>query len=720
MADPDKYRNLFVRDNPYEREVAVHEYYVQDAVKYLTTMTGAPEEEAREFVKAQLRPGGKFPFKTPAVEFLERQDNGDREQKRDTLYNFINKSLKEEEIIAPTFTTYVNPNKQKSLLSEYIEDNIAKRGKAKKEMFVAEGAGDMVLMAVKEVEQKGKKLANNAISGGHVSPSTPLYNKTAHSTLTSTCRTTSAYGNANNEKFLSGNRHYHHYQVVINNIVAIINNYDRALVQSVVERYNLHLPTAEEAALCVAYSARLYWWDKKQMELVMALLEKLTPLDRAAFVYSGDMYHLRKHNHDFVFAFLTRLSNKVVGQHPDYMAVINKAPELYVNLAHQICRDEMKGFAKKYREMNESEDGRRRLHTLACTIENIADTIMEHHDLVRAFWMPEILPASVAYFPESIRRVALTSDTDSTIFTVQDWMIWYNDGVFEFNDRTHAVYVSVVTLASATITHVLAKMSANLGIIKEHQSKIKMKSEYTFDVFIPTQLGKHYFACISCQEGNVYKDLKWEIKGAQLRSANAPRHIIETATKMMQEIIQSVLNNKQLSLQYYLTWVADIERSIEASLKAGKMEFLRSGSIKDSGSYAGEPSESPYQHHFFWNEVFGPKYGTMGDPPYETFKISTITDKPSKMKEWLEKMQDKELKERLQAYLTKYGKTGMGTFHFPKEILYAKGIPQEVIDVIDVENVQADICRIFYIVIETLGYYAMGDKMKRLLSKSGY
>lgn len=712
-----KFNNLFVRDEPYAREVLVHEYYIEDAVKYLTTMMPeASEQQAREWLRNQLRPDGKFHFKPPATEYLERQDNGDRQLKRSSLYNFIQSSLKNNEIIAPTFTTYISPDKQRSLLSVYVEENITRRGKSKKEMFVAEAARDFVQQAVKEVDQKGKKLANNSISGAHVSASTPLFNKTAHSTLTSTCRTTSAYGNANNEKFLSGNRHYHNYQVVLNNIVAVVNNFDRKHVQEVVDKYGIHLPTAEQAGECVAYSAQFYWWDKRQAQIVQDFLERLTPLERAAFVYSGDAYHLRKHNRDLVYKFITQLSNKITDQtHPDPMGTLKKAPEAYVNLAHQICSDETMGIGKDYKKIADTP----KIHTLACTVENIADTVWQYRDLIQAFWMPEILPASVAYFPDSIRRVALTSDTDSTIFTVQDWIEWYH-GKFEYTPRTRAVYVAVVFLASATITHVLAKMSANLGIIPDHQYKIKMKSEFTFDVFVPTQLGKHYFACISCQEGNVYEKLKYEIKGAQLRSANAPPWIVAEAKRMMQEIIHTVLENKHISLRHYLTWVADIERKIEISLKTGELSFLRGGSIKDAGSYAGEAQDSPYQHHFMWSEVFAPKYGVMPNPPYDTLKISATTDKPAKLKVWLDKMQDRELAQRMLQYLAKAEKKEIGTFHLPKDILKSKGIPPEIIEIIDVESIQVDICKIFYVILECIGYYSLGDKMKRLVSRSGY
>ena len=49
-----------------------------------------------------------------------------------------------------------------------------------------------------------------------------------------------------------------------------------------------------------------------------------------------------------------------------------------------------------------------------------------------------------------------------------------------------------------------------------------MKNEYKFDVFVPTQVAKHYYASIGCQEGNLYKAQEPEIKGVHLKSSNAP------------------------------------------------------------------------------------------------------------------------------------------------------------------------------------------------------
>lgn len=414
--------------------------------------------------------------------------------------------------------------------------------------------------------------------------------------------------------------------------------------------------------------------------------------------------------------FLTRLSDKIEGTHPEPVELMHKVPESYVNLAHQICRDEVKGVEPhNYTALV----GSQALSTLACTTENIANVIWEHRDLIEAFWMTSNLPASVAHFPASIRRSALTSDTDSTIFTVQDWIIWYT-GKVAFDQRSRSVYAAMVFLTSSTITHVLATMSANFGIVEKNLFKIAMKSEFTFDVFIPTQLGKHYFACISCQEGIVFKELEYEIKGAQLKSANAPKEIIADATEMMKGIIHSVMEEGKVSINHWLNHVANAELKIINSIKNNELKYFRSTSIKDGGSYAGKKEDSPYANHFLWNQVFGDKYGLMPDPPYDTRKISVTTDTPTKLNAWLANMQDQELANRMRSYLQRNEKTSITTFQLPKEILNSRGIPKEVMDIIDYEKIVVDLCRIYYILLETLGYYALGDKVKRLVSSEGW
>lgn len=702
MSTVELYRNYFAFDaEHYQRDTNVFQHYILQSAKALHDRTGRPMEVCVAFVRKSLKPGGAFPFKDPKVTFLQRKENGDREPRETTLSKYIGESVQSRDIIAPTFTTYIDPRKKESLLAKFIRKNIKMRGVAKKAMFKAKADKNHDLEKVKETEQKGRKTSNNSLSGAHISASTPLRNKTAHSSLTSICRTTSAYGNANNEKFVAGNRHYHSYNVTLNNLVAIANAANLEKIQAVIEKYNLHVPSVDDVMDCITYSTQLYWWDRSKMAKLKEHVMVMKPMERAAFVYTSDFFHLRKHNQEFVFNFITRLSNKVTGVHPDPLATMKKAPENYVNLAHQICFEEAKGIGKEYDKVRSPED----LHTLAMTVQNIAECVYDHRDMIEALWMPKTLPASVSNFPASIRRTALTSDTDSTIFTVQDWMNWYGGGKLRINRRTHSVYCAVVFLSAATITHILAMMSANLGVVTERIFDILMKNEFSFDVFIPTNLGKHYFAAISCQEGQVNEEFEYERKGVGLKSANTPRETLAQADKMMEDIIHDTVTDMSISLYKYLNQVADAEQAIAKDILSGGLKYYRSGSIKDAGSYAGEPDRSPYQAHFLWNEVFGPKYGEMPLPPYSTVKVSVETDSPSLFKAWLDKMEDRELAERMRAYCLRQEKSHISTFNLPTDIVMSVGLPKEIFEQVDYLKMVKDICKIFYLLLETLGFY---------------
>ena len=232
--------DVFVKKtSEYVRDLNILDNYLNDTSLYLSISTGKPLEECRQYIIKQVKDGGKFQFKPPVVNFLSRKENGDREKLQTDLYVYLNDSVKKKEIIAPTLTTYTNPAIEESIVASYIEGKVKGRKIAKNEMFAAAAAKNKQLEIIKNIEQTNKKLGANSVSGMFVSPSTPVYNKTGHSTLTSMCRTTSSYGSANNEKFLSGNRHYWNHHVVLNNIINIINNTDYPALLNIINKYNI-------------------------------------------------------------------------------------------------------------------------------------------------------------------------------------------------------------------------------------------------------------------------------------------------------------------------------------------------------------------------------------------------------------------------------------------------------------------------------------------------
>jgi hypothetical protein len=603
----------------------------------------------------------------------------------------------------------LHPEIKGSLLTQFIDQNVAVRGKAKKEMFKARMEGNKLLELLKTSEQANKKISNNSLSGAHVSKSTPLNNKTAHSTLTSTCRTTSGYGNANNEKLLSGNRHYWAPSIVLNNIVSITNHSDLPKIRAAMAKYSLAYPTVDQVMECIKFSTDLYWRDNLATAQLRALVQNLDEDERAAFIYTSDFYQLKRLNEDFVRALVTKLASPITTPIENPAEVFKKNRDEYRVLAVQFFPDQMRG--KQMRDIVGTEIE----NNVAATVQHIHDTLEEYRDLIDAFLVTTNVPASLANFPDSVRRAALISDTDSTIFTVQDWVQWHQ-GYMAFDQMGQAVAATMIFLAAESVTHILARMSANLGVVESRIHQIAMKNEFKFDVIVPTQVGKHYFALIGCQEGNMYKHHEMEIKGVHLKSSNVPKYFMKQAEEMMKKIMYDTMEGKKISLNYYLKFVADLEREIRASVIKGESKFMRLAQIKSVESYTKEAEDSPYQNYTFWQEVWAPKYGEAPPPPYSCAKVSVELASKLKITRWIDSIVDPQLKARLTAWNEKTQKASMTTMMIPEQVLSSRGMPLEVLGIIDMRKIIFDISSVYYLVLETLGFYCVNKNVTRLVS----
>lgn len=729
----------------YKRDILPIPHYVDQAAHYLSIETQTPFEECLAFVKQSLR-DPKYKIRIPTIEFLRRTENGDRELEKVSLNNYLIETIKSQEIMAPTLTTYTNPKIKESLLVRYIDGNVKKRGVAKKAMFAAEAEvasleeeilklkdapePEVIPFKLKQtaaatraffedIAQRNTKLSNNAISGAHASPSTPLYNQTSHSTLTSNCRLTSGYGNANNEKLLSGNRHYWCPEVVLNNIVSITRHTDYPLLEAVMNKYGLYYPEPEDVIDIILYSSDMYWHNREKMNYITSLVNKLNKYQRAAFVYTGDLFHVMKFNDEFMRTYIRSLSTKIeITDKSQYklpksaIELVHELPEDIMNLAHQICAKEMKSRGKDYKKMT----GTLELDTLVSTAFHVADVITEYADFQRFIMVSDNVPASISHFPTSIRRSALTSDTDSTIFTVQDWVIWDNHGEIKFDDKAVALASTMIFLASQAIIHVLARMSKNAGFIDERMYQVAMKNEFFFPVFVPTNVAKHYYAIMSAQEGNVYKDYKMEIKGVHLKSSNVPKSIMGEASQLMEDIARTVASDKKLSIVQIQKRIAKQEHLIYAGLKRGDRMYFRLGEIKNPAGYAKEKEHSPYLYHMFWEECMAPKYGSYGEPPYQVLRVATRLTNPSLTAEWLKEMKDREMAERIARWMVKYGKKELPSMQIPVAVTLVHEMPEEVQSAMNARKIVADLSKVFYLVMETLGVHVMTKHQTKLMS----
>lgn len=701
---------FMLSDDEYKRDINPIRDYIHQASLYLSRVKNIDIQTAENWIKEQL----KQTAKVPVIEYSERQENGDKQIKKTTLLKYIKDSLDHQEIIAPTLTTYISADKKESILSSYASENIKARSIAKKAMFAAEVSKDYQLRDFKNSEQSNAKLFNNALSGMFISAFNPLHNPSSHSTLTSNCRITTAYGNANNEKFLSGNRHYWSAHIVLNNVMSIITHIDEKKIADTIKHYSLYIPTIEDCIDCIEYSSRLYWDDSRQMQRIKELVSTLTDVQRAAFVYIGDLWHLKKHNPDLIRGFITKLSTKVdTANYPDTQetidTIIKPADESVSILANNLHKETMAGIGSDYKSFL----GKGIVPLIASTIVNILTTLNEYRLLIESFFTTDNAPCTISYFPSSIRRSVLTGDTDSSLFHVQRWCKWIAESYT--SSHAHRVGQTMIFLSAQTVAHLLARMSINNGFSKRHMHLTVMKNEFYFPVFVPTPVNKHYFASIAAQEGIIYEKYKREIKGVHLKNSNVPAKITQKADELMYLIMDTVMKGEKISLVAILKQVADFERSVMQAVKKGDEHYLRKVNIKTADSYNSDPLMSPHFHIDLFNSVFGPKYGTV-KAPTPAVAINTTLTTPMKLNAYLESLEDKELSKRFKDFLIASNKSKLPTLLIPTSILSVVGMPHELESIIDARVVVTRLCKIFYLILATLGYYPQDRKSTTIVS----
>lgn len=694
----------------YRRRVDLIRDYVEDAAKYLTVMTGDPMEKTRDFVKRSITTGRRA-LKMPRAMFLIKNKHGDRELQQLPFHQYLQRAFGNNEIISPTLTTYMPASQKKSLLATYIAGNLKRRSSAKKAMFQAEKDGLTALRETLNSQQQTFKIKNNALSGAHCSPFTPLWNKSAHSTLTSVCRSATSYANATNEKYLYGNRHYYSPDIVKTNLISIINHSDLPRINATMQRYGIAAPTTDQVMSCILRGTETYWRNDEQMRQIRELVVRLNPNERAAFLYTSDLYHLAEVNPQFVRTFLGKLATKITAPITDMEVAQKEVKAMDENMEAFVailCATELRGNDVKAAFARPEDYG-----VIAATARQKRETIEEYGEFIQTFWVTDNLPSSVFAVPAIVRRGVLTSDTDSTIFTTQQWVEWMQ-GKVDFEPESVATACSVVYLSSQLVRHVLATLCGNMGVEQEEIFRLKMKNEYYFPVFALTSRAKHYYAYMAAQEGLVFEKLKNEIKGVALRSSAVAAEIIDLSHQTMFDIMDTVMRGDKISLTAIVRRVATIEREVLEEVKTGSFEYFKKTRIQDKEAYKSENSN--YQHYELWEEAFAGKYGHAPQPPYQAIKASLVTDKRQAFIEWLDKMPDQTIASKIRDWAHRNNKFYIGTIYMPSINLIAHGVPSEISAAVDVRSLVAQLMESFYLILEGLGVYARNKKITRLIS----
>jgi len=736
--------NPFLRDpENYIRDINVLKNARKQTAFLLHQRTGRPMDQCLEYVTRQTGPGGKFEVKSKKAKVLLRKENGDRTKAVVEVDRIIKKVEDEDDIITPNMVAIRSAKKLKSPISDYIDTRMKQRSVAKKKKFAAGQENDKVKEQFWENIQAGIKVMINSISGAHASPHNPLYDKTSHSILTSNCRIATSSSNASTERFLAGNRHYRNLEVTINNILSIAALTDREALAAVIEKYNLYIPSVKDCLDIVQRSTRFYWRSDKDMAKVKFALECQDDLSRTAFAYMGDMFHLAKYNdtlvRDWLGALIKEDSNELIPAEKASEKMKSASADI-IALVGILCSDQTAGM-----KSDEIYSDPKIVHRMANVTAGIEGKIEERRDLIETLFSSDNGPISIWYFPHAVRRVVVGSDTDSTMFTCQDWVRWFF-GKQGMGFEQRKLSSTVAYLNIQCIGHLLAGVSRSMGVEDAKLYRLEMKNEFGFLAYARANRAKHYATLIDNCEGNVYAEPKLEIKGVGLKDSKVPAKIMNALADSIKSNLLLLLEDKLIPVTPIFQEMANLEHEIIESIQRGETDYLTFANIKNKKAYK-NPDVSNYRHHMLWEEVFQKHYGTVIEAPYRAVKINVDLERRVDVEKWLSEI-DPVVTEELRAFFNKMAKVKLekklaeiphdelnhkavaaerkrieeGTspvkftnFILPLEALH-DGIPKDIISAIDIRKIVSELMGGWYIWLEILGIHTRNKHHTRLIS----
>lgn len=700
-------------DNPeqYKRNWDIKNGYLNQAAHYVSSQSNVSFEEARELVRDLVKPGGEKGFRDPKVAYLQRGANGDRKLTESTWDQMMYEIEEAENILSPSMVAYTASKKKRSLLSLYTASLVTRRATIKKLQHEAKQQKNHVMEGFHKQGQTSVKIAVNSISGATCSPHNAFYNPSMHTTLTSTCCITTAYANTNNERFITGNRHYWNPEICINNIASIITYMDRDKIKAAIELYGLVIPSGDEVYECCKRSTELYWqnniWDAR----ILNYCRSLDSIERAAVVYTGDLYHIGKHNPEFTRQLINDFKRKPTDLSAgDDDSIMKHMDSDMFSMVGIINQDILRG--KELKDIKaEGGDGYRQI---VASVHNTFQCLEKYELLIHAFMKTKNVPCSIANMPSMRRRAVLGGDTDSSMATAESWVYWYS-GNYVFDYDASCVAAVIIYFVSMTLIHILAQFSANVGVDKSQQYQIAMKNEFMYSSYIRTTVSKHYYSEVIACEGNVYEKPELDTKGVQLHAGKAPEYVKKEIKSLQERTLKNIANGTGIDLLKELKHFGNLERTIMNSIKSGSPDFLTFMEIKDKGSY-NKPFQQPYLYHQLWEDVFAPKYGHGSGLPYQCIKVSCNLPSKTAIKSALDVLNDQVLADRFRAFNDKYGKTSYTYVVVPLDVSSSKGIPEEILAISDIRGLIKNVLSAAYLIFESFGVFFNNANNTKLIS----
>lgn len=692
----------FIKDlNEYESDMNVLPGYIELESIYISKMLDIPMADARERVKQALSHVGLV---NPKVTFWHRDlETFDKAKDEMSLMDYINSVQSKSLTLAPSFTCYTKVDKDgnpfPSMHGEWCIENAQRRSVYKKKASECIANKDYLSAGINDAIQKTMKIKNNSLSGLYSLTVYPMSTHSSHYTLTSTTRIVASIGNIVSEKMIMGNRIYVNEDDPVTEFLAILSKMDKVLVEQVIARYGLSIPTVDDVMSMVEYNTFHYWRNDSTMFDIRAFVSKLDGIERTAVMYTMDLYHMDKLNTKVIGSMLTRLSMQMSGTSDD-ISILQNGDEALLNVLHHVCSDRIKGKKVEYTQFK----GTPTADILVSTYINIKDTLDYYQDLIHAFFRVDVMPINVAKTKEMTRRAIVLSDTDSTCGSYYYWAEkYYGEGPID--TKRIGLSAAVMYFTTETMNHCLKLFTANTNTDKDRYKYISMKPEYFWSVFVPANVSKHYFNKALIKELMVLLKPDYGVSGVNLIATNIPKEYGAMQQKLIRDIIDTVEQGKKIDIEQVIEDLIATEQSIyQRSLQydSGIYNFDK---IRPEADYKGTWDKSNFFHYRFYQDIFAGKYMNSPEPPFVALKIPLTLQSKKDIDNWIASIEDKTIRDNAESFFKKVNKDGIGMVRLSKTTVDGQGIPDELKPIVDHKKIILNIMSPFYMVLETLNIF---------------
>lgn len=666
-------------------------YHVQAAI-YLANYYGHDYKHVLELCEKVFIPNENG-FKEAKFGVFKKNKHGDRVPTIMGASEFFNTVRQNNWVLSPSLVAYKHADDEQSVNSIGTETFMAFRALYKGKMKEAIAVGDDEAKKAFDEFQKALKIFNNAQSGGMSSSGTPLFNKSGHTSLTSTCRIVTSTANLLNERLITGNRLLLSYDKTMELFLSTLAFSRRDEIQDVINEYKMNYATVDQVMDMVNRCASYYWNNPSQLKAIRLFLKGLNKLELTIILCTMDLRGLYTTNKELMKRFFNEWCH------------IPVMPEGFK------AEDGIKPANDDYETMIVTKLGRKPGKDEMAYVNGYhVEMERKWASFISAFLRADIPPTSIFSIKELVRENVLTSDTDSMIYSVDMIIDDYVDDE-ESGICFNAAMTYFIRCASVD-QH--ARLSVNMNVANRFRNRLTMKNEYLFSSYVTTLMSKHYYAMQLMLEGVLHKVPKLELKGVHLRGIKIAKMVREFTNRLMRNVLDAIYKKKKLDAADILGEIGDLERALFSDIEAGGVTWLRKENIKEESAYS-NPESSIHYYHELWESVFSASYGKAPDLPYRAVKVNLALHNKSKMKVYFDSLGENAYTKNFSEYISSRPK--LTAVYIPEDMVSSLGgIPKELLPIVDTRLIIQQNFKSIYAILESLGLYFMNSKVTRLVS----